>query len=63
MAHNTPPKEDKIGTSSAEDPMAQALVSRLGSKASDDALADDDSDLLNFDTTVSWIGRRTNVLP
>jgi hypothetical protein len=63
MAHTTPPKEDKTGTSSAEDPMAQALVSQLGSKASDDALADDDSDLLNFDTAVSWIGRRTNVLP
>jgi hypothetical protein len=43
-----PPKEDKVDTSSAEDPTAQALVARSGSKAPDDNLTDDDPDLLNF---------------
>jgi hypothetical protein len=42
------PKVDKADTSSAEAPMAQALVSRSGSKASDGNPTDDDSDLLNF---------------
>jgi hypothetical protein len=44
----TPPKEDKVDTSSVEAPMAQALVARLGSKAPDDNLRDDELDLLNF---------------
>jgi hypothetical protein len=47
--------EDKVDTSSAEAPKAQALVARLGSKASDDNLADDDLDLLNFATMKSEI--------
>jgi hypothetical protein len=33
--------------------MAQALVVRLGSKASNDNLADDDPNLLNFDAAES----------
>jgi hypothetical protein len=49
MARTIPPKEDKMGTSSAEAPMAHALVGQSGSKASDDTLADDDPDILNFD--------------
>jgi hypothetical protein len=48
MVHTTLPKVDKAGISSVEVPMAQALVARLGSKAPDDNLADDDLDLLNF---------------
>jgi hypothetical protein len=48
MVHTTLPKVDKAGISSVEIPMAQALVARLGSKAPDDNLADDDLDLLNF---------------
>jgi hypothetical protein len=41
-------KEDKVGTSSAEAPMAQALVARPKSQVPDDNLGDDNSDLLNF---------------
>jgi hypothetical protein len=48
MVHTTPPKEDKVGTSSAEAPTAQAMVARPKSKTSDDSLADNDPDLLNF---------------
>jgi hypothetical protein len=48
MIHTTPPKVDKAGTSSMKVPIAQALVARPGSKASDDDLVDDDIDLLNF---------------
>jgi hypothetical protein len=44
----TPPKEDKVDTSSVEVPIIQALVAQPGSKTSDDNLADDDPDLLNF---------------
>jgi hypothetical protein len=40
----------KVGTSSVEVPMAQALVARLRSKASDGNLADNDPSLLNFIT-------------
>jgi hypothetical protein len=57
------PKVDKIDISSAEAPSAQALVAQLESKVSDDAPVDDDPDLLNFVTAVSWIGCRTNFLP
>jgi hypothetical protein len=55
MACTTPPKKDKVDTSSAEGPMAQALVAWLGSKALDDNLVNDDPDLLNFCTTESKI--------
>jgi hypothetical protein len=52
MARTTPPKEGKVDTSLAEPPppTAQALVTRSRSKVQDDNLADDDPDLLNFDT-------------
>jgi hypothetical protein len=55
MACTTPPMEDKVDTSSAEAPMVQALVTRPKSEAPDDNLADDDPDLLNFDTVESEI--------
>jgi hypothetical protein len=48
MAHTTPPKEDKVDTSSVEVPTGQALVARPGSKAPDDNPIDDDPSLLNF---------------
>jgi hypothetical protein len=48
MAHTTPPKEEKLDTSSTEAPTAQALVTQLGSKASDDNPTDDEPVLLNF---------------
>jgi hypothetical protein len=48
MVCTTLPKVDKAGMSSAEVPMAQALVARPGSKASNDDLFDDDPGLLNF---------------
>jgi hypothetical protein len=55
MARTTPSKEDKVDTSSAEAPTAQALVARPGSKASNDNFADDDPILLNFDMVESEI--------
>jgi hypothetical protein len=54
MVRTTPPKVDKVDTSSAEAPMAQALVALPGSKALDDNSVDDDADLLNFTAVVSW---------
>jgi hypothetical protein len=63
MAHTTLPKEDKAGTSSAEAPMAQALVAQSGSKMPNDAPVDDDSKLLNFVAAVYWIGCRMSLLP
>jgi hypothetical protein len=48
MAHTTPPKEEKLDTSSAEAPTTQELVTQLLSKASDDNLTDDELVLLNF---------------
>jgi hypothetical protein len=48
MVRTTPPKVDKVDTSSMEVPTAQALVARPGSKAPNDNIADDDPDLLNF---------------
>jgi hypothetical protein len=48
MDRITLPKVDKADTSSVEGPMAQALVARSRSKASDDVPIDDDPDLLNF---------------
>jgi hypothetical protein len=55
MAHTTPPKKNKVDTSLAEAPKAQALVARPGSKALDDNLADDDPNLLNFSAAESEI--------
>jgi hypothetical protein len=55
MVHTSPPKEDKVGTTSAEATTAEALVARPESKALDDNLADDDPDLLNFYTAESKI--------
>jgi hypothetical protein len=42
IVHTTLPKVDKVGTSSVEVPIAQALMARPRSKASDDDLVDDD---------------------
>jgi hypothetical protein len=47
MDRTTPPKDDKVGTSSAEPPMAQALVARPESEAPDDNLGGDTPVLLN----------------
>jgi hypothetical protein len=47
MVCTTPPKVDKVDTSSMEVSTAWALVARPGSKASDGNLADDDPNLLN----------------
>jgi hypothetical protein len=53
MVRTTPPKVDKVGTSSAEAPTAQALTARSGNKVPDDALVDNDPGLLNFTVAVS----------
>jgi hypothetical protein len=55
MVHTTAPKEDKVDTSSAEVPTDQALATRLGCKALDDNLANDDPGPLNFDVVESEI--------
>jgi hypothetical protein len=55
MVHTTPPKEDKVDTSSTEVPTTQALVARSGSKAPNDNLAEGDPDLLSFDAVESKI--------
>jgi hypothetical protein len=55
VAHTTLSKEDKVDTSSAESPMAHALVARLGSKVPDDNLDVDDPGLLDFVTVESEI--------
>jgi hypothetical protein len=47
MECTTPPKEDKVGPSSLEAPIAQALVGRPESEASDDNLGGEALDLLN----------------
>jgi hypothetical protein len=60
MVRTTLPKKDKVGTLSVKAPTAQTLVARLGSKAPDDNLADDDPDLLNFDMAESEIACRTS---
>jgi hypothetical protein len=59
----TLPKEDKAVTSSMEAPTAQASLARLGSKAPDDSLADDDPDLLNFAMVESKIVYRISSQP
>jgi hypothetical protein len=43
----SPPKMDKVGTSSMKIPMVWALVTQLGSEAPNDSPIDDDPDLLN----------------
>jgi hypothetical protein len=53
MDRTTPPKVDKVDTSSAEASTAQALVAQSRSKALDDAHVDDDLDLLNVVAAVS----------
>jgi hypothetical protein len=58
MDRTSPPKEDKVGTSSAEAPMAQALVARPKSEAPDDNLGGDAPDLLNAAVVVSGIACR-----
>jgi hypothetical protein len=63
MDHTTLPKEDKVGTSSMEAPMAQTLVTRSRSKTPNDAPIDDNFELLNFVAVVSWIGCRRSLLP
>jgi hypothetical protein len=63
MVRTTPPKVDKVDTSSVEAPMTQALVARSGSKALDDAPVDDDPDLLNFVAVMSWIVAWSSFLP
>jgi hypothetical protein len=63
MACTTLPKEDKAGTSSVEASMVEALVDRSRSKTSNDAPVDDNSELLNFVTVVSWIGCWMSLLP
>jgi hypothetical protein len=55
MVCTTPPKEDKVGTSSVEAPMAQALVARPGSKVPNDTLADDNPKLLKLGAAESEI--------
>jgi hypothetical protein len=60
MDRTTPPKEDKVGTSSTEAPTAQALVARLKSKAPDDDLGGDAPDLLNVVVVGSEIACRTS---
>jgi hypothetical protein len=47
--------EDKVDRSLAEVPTTQALAVRSESKALDDNLADDDSNLLNFNVVESEI--------
>jgi hypothetical protein len=55
IARTTPPKKDKAGASSMEAPTTEALVTRLGSKASNDIFVDDDHNLLNFNIVESEI--------
>jgi hypothetical protein len=60
MDRTTPPKEDKVGTSSTEPPTAQALVVRSKSEAPDDNLGDDDPDFLNAAVVGTEITCRTS---
>jgi hypothetical protein len=62
MVRTIPSKEDKVDLSSVEAPKSQALVARLGSMAPDDNLADDDPNILNFDTIESEIVCRMSSL-
>jgi hypothetical protein len=47
-ARITSPKKNKVDTSSVEDPTAQALVARSGSKVLNDNFVNDNPDLMNF---------------
>jgi hypothetical protein len=49
MVRTTLPKEEKVDTSSAEAPTAQALVARPKSRVLDDNLVDENPNLLKFD--------------
>jgi hypothetical protein len=60
MDCTTPPKEDKVGTSSAEAPTAQALVVQPESEASDDNLGDNTPVLLNVVVVGSEIACRVS---
>jgi hypothetical protein len=54
-ARTTPPKEEKMDTSSVEAPTAQALMARPRSEVLDDYTVDDDPSLMNLVTVESWI--------
>jgi hypothetical protein len=60
MDRTTLPKEDKVGTSSAEAPTAQALVTRLESEALNDNLGGDAPVLLNVAIVGSEIACQTS---
>jgi hypothetical protein len=53
MDRTTPPKVNKVDTSSTQTPMAQALVAQSRNKASDDSHVDDDPILVNFVAALS----------
>jgi hypothetical protein len=63
MVRTTAPKVDMVDISSAEAPMAQALVARSGSKPPDDAPIDGNPDILNSTAAMSWIVGWTSLLP
>jgi hypothetical protein len=60
MDRTTPSKEDKVETSSAEAPTAQALVARLESEMPDYNLGGDTPDLLNVAVVGSEIACQTS---
>jgi hypothetical protein len=60
MDRTTPPKEDKVGTSSAEAPTAHALVTQPKSEVLDDNLGGDAPNLLNAAVVGSKIACRTS---
>jgi hypothetical protein len=55
MIRTTLSKVDKADTSLVEAPTVLTLAVQLGSKASDDTPFNNDPNLLNFATVVSWI--------
>jgi hypothetical protein len=55
MVRTTPPKVDKVDTSSAEAPTTQALVAQQGSKETDGNPTNDHPVLPNFIVAESWI--------
>jgi hypothetical protein len=55
MVYTTPPKVDKMDTSSADSPTTRALVDRPGSKAPNDNPRNEDPTLLNFTAVAFWI--------
>jgi hypothetical protein len=58
MGRTTPPKEDKVGTSTMKAPMAHALVARSESEAPNDNLGCDASILLNATVVGSEVACR-----